>query len=427
MPDISMKRIILICLLTVSVAFSQYFEESKYSGIGLPFFELTLNRQFDSDFKNARILVFAQIVYDDLTFLKADTSGYNAELEWLVAVYNDDDQLVFSRTITDNINTEKYQDTNSRNLTVNLKTDLMLEKGDYQILIRAIDLNTNKNTQRRIELIIPDYYDEDIALSDIMFLKSVQFDSSGKIIDYDPILSNNFTIKTGAFYVYFNVYSKEINKTAKIRYKFINSNKSTEYDTLTTKEVKSPITSHILKVDKDIFKDNTYNLEITVNIDENDAEISKILTFYWKLVPNTSTDIDLALNQMVYILHPDSLSYYLDADLESKQAFFKRFWDERDPNPETKKNELMDEYFKRINYANENYGGLATDGWLTDRGRILIKFGPPDDIERHPFELETRPYEIWRYYSLRKVFLFQDYTGFGDFRLHPDYINVEYQ
>ena len=80
-----------------------------------------------------------------------------------------------------------------------------------------------------------------------------------------------------------------------------------------------------------------------------------------------------------------------------------------------------------MNYANEHFSGLAMDGWLTDRGRIFIKFGPPDDIERHPFELETRPYEIWRYYSLRKVFLFQDYTGFGDYRLHPDYVNVEYQ
>ncbi len=144
-------------------------------------------------------------------------------------------------------------------------------------------------------------------------------------------------------------------------------------------------------------------------------------------MPANITDLNLALRQMVYIIHPDSLDYYLDAKLEDKQRFFKKFWADRDPDPKTKINELMDEYFRRINYANEHFSGLSNKGWTTDRGRILIKFGQPEDIERHPFELETRPYEIWRYYSQRKIFLFEDQTGFGDYRLHPDYLSMEYQ
>ena len=69
---------------------------------------------------------------------------------------------------------------------------------------------------------------------------------------------------------------------------------------------------------------------------------------------------------------------------------------------------------------------MTTEGWRTDRGRIYIKFGPPDDIERYPFEMGTYPFEIWRYYSLRKVFVFVDRTGFGDYYLHPDYYDEEY-
>jgi len=97
-----------------------------------------------------------------------------------------------------------------------------------------------------------------------------------------------------------------------------------------------------------------------------------------------------------------------------------------DPNQETQKNELMDEYFLRVNYANENFSTLSVDGWLTDRGRIFIKFGQPDDIERHPFEIDSVPYEVWRYYSVRKIFVFIDRTGFGDYYLHPDYIDQEF-
>ena len=72
----SIFRAVLLCLSIVTFSYSQYFEESKYSGVGLPFFELSLNRQFDSDYNTSRLLVFAQVVYDDLTFLKSDTSGY---------------------------------------------------------------------------------------------------------------------------------------------------------------------------------------------------------------------------------------------------------------------------------------------------------------------------------------------------------------
>ena len=87
----------------------------------------------------------------------------------------------------------------------------------------------------------------------------------------------------------------------------------------------------------------------------------------------------------------------------------------------------MEEYFRRVNYANREYSNFNEGGWLSDRGRILIKFGYPDDIERHPYELDSVPYVIWRYYSLRKVFVFADRSGFGDYRLLPEYMNYEFQ
>ena len=87
----------------------------------------------------------------------------------------------------------------------------------------------------------------------------------------------------------------------------------------------------------------------------------------------------------------------------------------------------MDEYFGRVNISNKEYSTFTNNGWFTDRGRILIKFGHPDDIERHPFELHTNPYVVWRYYALRKIFVFMDRTGFGDCQLHPDYFDQEWR
>ncbi|HEX9615291.1 MAG TPA: GWxTD domain-containing protein, partial [Bacteroidota bacterium] len=76
----------------------------------------------------------------------------------------------------------------------------------------------------------------------------------------------------------------------------------------------------------------------------------------------------------------------------------------------------MEEYYHRVEYANKNFGHYM-DGWKTDRGMIYIRFGSPDNVERHPFDMNTKPYEIWYYYELERQFVFVDETGFGDYRL----------
>ena len=129
---------------------------------------------------------------------------------------------------------------------------------------------------------------------------------------------------------------------------------------------------------------------------------------------------------MRYIPEADSIKWALKQDYKEQLAYFQRFWKRIDPNPDTEKNELIEEYYQRVNIANQLFSTPNMGGWLTDRGRIYIKFGSPDDIERHPFELDSKPYQIWRYYSLRKTFLFIDTSGFGDYFLDPNYMDVEY-
>ena len=94
---------------------------------------------------------------------------------------------------------------------------------------------------------------------------------------------------------------------------------------------------------------------------------------------------------------------------EERDAFIEQFWLRRDPTPDTPENEYKEEHYRRIAYANEHFAaGVA--GWRTDRGRIYIAYGPPDQIESHPSggsyerpieegggETSTYPFEDWRY------------------------------
>src|SRR5262245_10186209 len=119
---------------------------------------------------------------------------------------------------------------------------------------------------------------------------------------------------------------------------------------------------------------------------------------------------------------------------EEREQFIEQFWLRRDPDPDTDVNEYREEYYQRIAYANEKFTS-GIPGWKTDRGRIYIMFGKPDQTESHPsggtydrptYEgggtTSTYPFEIWWYRYLEGVgsdveIEFVDPTGSGEYRI----------
>ncbi len=97
---------------------------------------------------------------------------------------------------------------------------------------------------------------------------------------------------------------------------------------------------------------------------------------------------------------------------DAKRKFLSDFWRRRAPGD-------REEYLARIAYANANFRVLSRDGYRTDRGRVLVMYGYADDIDRHPNETETRPYEIWSYNNIQGgvVFVFVLRNAAGDYEL----------
>src|ERR1044072_1638917 len=119
---------------------------------------------------------------------------------------------------------------------------------------------------------------------------------------------------------------------------------------------------------------------------------------------------------------------------DEREKFIEDFWRSRDPDPDTEENEFKEENFERVTYANEHFSpGKA--GRLTDRGRVYIKFGKPDEIESHPaggtYERQpwegggstsTYPFERGFYRNIQNArsgveLEFVDPTGTGEYRL----------
>ncbi len=107
------------------------------------------------------------------------------------------------------------------------------------------------------------------------------------------------------------------------------------------------------------------------------------------------------------IATPAELSYYNSLSDSGKEAFLVRFWQRHD----------LTEYARRMAAADRRYSTAVRSGVQTDRGRVLVTYGEPDEIEQRVMEMESRPREYWQYYRLGYVFVFADIRNDGNYRL----------
>jgi GWxTD domain-containing protein len=117
-----------------------------------------------------------------------------------------------------------------------------------------------------------------------------------------------------------------------------------------------------------------------------------------------------------YVATNDEMIALENAPDDSLESIWTRFWVRRDPSPETSANEALIEFMQRVEYATRNFGVLEP-GWHSDMGRIYIKYGPPEQVDRTVSNVSGIPTEIWTYYGRNATFVFQDQDGFGRYRL----------
>jgi GWxTD domain-containing protein len=142
--------------------------------------------------------------------------------------------------------------------------------------------------------------------------------------------------------------------------------------------------------------------------------------------------------EVPYIITDEERSAFLQLQTnEEREQFIEAFWQRRDPTPDTVENEFKEEHYRRIAYTNERFSS-GIPGWRTDRGRMYIMWGPPDELESHTQgEIYNRPmsegggqtttyaYEQWTYHYMEGIgqnitVEFVDPTGTGEFHITND-------
>ena len=167
----------------------------------------------------------------------------------------------------------------------------------------------------------------------------------------------------------------------------------------------------VTEVKKRFFISNP-NLRITTAIsDTSVASVFKGLT---------DAEVDKELLQVKYLLTEPERQFLIKLTApEAKRKFLQDFWVRTEAGRAVEIPHMRSEFLARVSLANERYTRLMREGWRTDRGRVLIVYGEPDQIDRHPSEIDSKPYEIWHYFQIEGGvdFVFLDRSGFGNYEL----------
>ncbi len=135
----------------------------------------------------------------------------------------------------------------------------------------------------------------------------------------------------------------------------------------------------------------------------------------------SEAELDEAYAPLMYLMTASEQGQYSSLSVEGKRSWLRQFWGRRDPSPGTNRNEERERFYAAITEANRRYregGASAIPGWNTDRGRIFIKYGAPDEVYTRRVQQGRQPYEIWKYTRSRALrYVFMDLTQFGNYTL----------
>ena len=345
---------------------------------------------------------------------------------------------------------DKNDSTGEKSLTGLL--GFVIPKGYYNCSIQLKD-KFNVSNQKTVfdKLDVKPLFQDSLAVSDIQLASRIVQDSNNKksifyknTFEITPFPTAVYSVNNPAVFYYYEIYDHEKTKSDqpyRLNIVVTNSKGLIVYDRI------QPISRHIasraevgvlpiIKLPTDIYslrvaildslnnygmgstkKFYVYNPSVKL-VDSSNTLGSKLMTSAFGILSNQECD-DLFEKCKYIATNPEKEQYKKLTTLSGKRQFLFDFWKKRGSNPSSSQDMSYQEFLKRVAESNKRYSSTLRTGWKTDRGRVLITYGEPSEIDRYPNQDNTKPYEIWRYNDIEGgvEFIFADLNGFGDYEL----------
>jgi GWxTD domain-containing protein len=345
--------------------------------------------------------------YDQVQFV-SDGPKFKAAYSFSMIVMDAKGGQVAGDSWDRSLTVERYKELQKGNYLACDTFRLKVNPGKYKFLIICTDGNSERRGESEIRLEVRDFQSVALSLSGLRFQK-VQ----GARLT--PWPRRQFGDVNGDINLYYRVYSSGQDS---IRASYSLTRFGSAAPAWSQQENLEPAAD--LGVNKAIKADSllTGSCVLKLKVEQSGlAATAGESLFIRNSKMINARDYREQVDQLEYISRGRELDSLRQADPATRETLLIRFWQVRDPDTTTSINEYRDEYYERINYANEHFGTMFKSGWKSDMGMIYVLFGPADEIERHPFDMETQAYEVWHYYSDGLRYVFMDRRGIGDYEL----------
>jgi len=390
---------------------------------------------------SARIDVFVAIPNERLNFTKLDGDIYRASFEFTVTISDNENNRNITRRFARTVVANSFLESQGSNAEfTQLQEQIYVPYGNFRVRAVLRDVVAGRDFERSRTLTVINFSLFPFAASSIMLVSSIE-ENNGRY-KITPHISDNIGNLQEDYFAFLEVYNSLSDKKVNVITEITNSNSNQiVYSDTVIQNINSGTNQVHIRIPNGInYGSNTNILRMTF-VSANEAtsltgeSSNNILAIAQRTVRNISfltnriaSDLGTAIRQMRYVATTREINFINEAPNEAeKLRRFEEFWAAHDPTPNTRRNEAMEEYFNRIDFANRNFRSNV-EGWLTDRGQVFIVFGPPQNIERSNRSMsDNRTFEQWTYRNNRQ-FIFVDISGFGDFRLHsPRMVTERFQ
>ena len=406
----------LILIVFFDLSFCQRLKKDKNSSNIRGYNLIEFSKPFSKD--SILVTAFVEIPFQSLQFIKKEKSFF-ASYDVSISLRNKKGKRIFRKMWSDSIITNDYIQTQSKYRTKKHFVNLKVGKNEYVIDSELYDKDTRNKGSKKINLDFSKKDKTPILFEPIVVtnlegnwgFNDGEFPLTGKRItnidDGLTLIISGF-VGMGQFQVEMFLDGKNEKEGVVV----INNDETLDGYFITRYKLK-----------KDDLSTIGLNLKLIIKQNGKERSLFKNISIFKPGLSGFVNNVENSFQQMKYILTNDERKKAKGKKGKELEALFLAFWKERDPTPSTSINELMEEYYIRVNYVNEYFNMSWREGWETDFGMIYILFGPPDQIERsNSTSTSSSIYQVWYYNRLNKQFVFKDQNGFGDFKLDRPFI-----
>jgi GWxTD domain-containing protein len=344
--------------------------------------------------------IYCVVPNEQIQFVEKN-GAFIGNLKYTVEVMDGDGRVLETTEKTVVVGAPSADDAVQRMSVQVLQSKIDVAPGAYRIKVTLKDLNAKKKTllsyilkslkTGETEVLVDSrpFNAGQVQISDIEFARSIRHTSEGSFQKSGYEIVPNAQRRYGSLLpempVYFEIYDlreQPVPDSVLATYSIVTREGNTIFSNQVPVDLRGVRFGATAVFDVTSLNGGSYVLDVSLNDYEGNlvAESRRKFDVAWSRLSWGKYEVE-RVEDMAFVLTEEEMKEFQSLSTGEQERFMIDFWKKIDPTPATVQNEAMIEHYRRVAYADEHYGTAGVRGALTDRGKIYIKYGAPDDIQ----------------------------------------------